>query len=186
MQTQSTSIVKNQYDLILEFARTVVPLNWNVYWSWAAKSYLRNDRHVCNVQLRPDPFRDILKDDLFATSHYLRWCDGVMFTQVYVDTDDYDLEEAILHELAHVAEQRCIMLKEGGFRRKGASICGALYSHANMDDIAANSRPEPAVLTVYKYGDHGELFQRCLSALRSRAKSRGATLDFAELFALPR
>ncbi len=44
--------------------------------------------------------------------HYLRWSDGIMFTQIYLDTDDSDIEETILHELAHIAEHRYIMLKE--------------------------------------------------------------------------
>ena len=183
MQAQSNSVMKNQYDLILEFTRAVVPKNWNVYWNWSWKED-KKVRHVCNIQLQADPYRNILKDDGCSTLHYLRWFDGVTFTQIYIDTNDYDIEETILHELAHVAEQRLIMLKEGGFRHEGASICGTIYSHSSSEEDDAP--PDPAVITAYKYGDHGELFQRCLSAFYSRARKKGVALDFAKLFALPR
>lgn len=112
--------------------------------------------------------------------HYLRWLDGIMFTQIYLDADDYDVEETILHELAHVAEQLYIMLKEGGFRYKEATLCGTLYSHMNTDD---DDKPtKPIVLTAYKYGDHGELYERCLSAFRIRAKRKDVRLDFSQLW----
>jgi hypothetical protein len=176
--------VKNQYDLILEFVQAVVPHNWNVYWSWAAKKELKKDRHTCNIQLQTDPHGGILEGARCNTAHYLRWSDGIMATQIYVDTDDYDTGDRILHELAHVAEQRCIMLKEGGFRHKSASICGAIYSHLNIG--GDNKLPDPAVITSQKYGDHGDLFRRCVRAFHTRAKKKGATLDFAKLFALPR
>jgi hypothetical protein len=109
--------------------------------------------------------------------NFLRWIDGITFTQIYIDTEDYDMEETILHELAHVAEQRYIMLKEGGFRHECASICGTIYSHSSIgrDD----KPPDPVVITAYKYGDHGELFERCLSALHTRARRKVATLDFS-------
>ncbi len=176
MQTLYKSSAKNEFDLILEFVRSVVPRNWNVYWNWSWKDY-RKDRHTCNVQLQADPFRDILQDDCRNTVHYLRWCDGTMFTQIYLDTDDYDIEETILHELAHIAEHRYIMLKEGGFRHDCASICGTVYSHSKDDKL-----PDPVVITANKYGDHGEIFERCLSVFRSRAQKKGATLDFSQLW----
>lgn len=184
MISQSKSTVKNQYDLILEFAQAVVPCNWNVYWIWNTKNELMKDRHTCNIQFQAEPYRNILKDDCSGLSRYVRWSDGIMFTQIYVDSDDYDIGEAILHELAHVAEQRYIMLKEGGFRHEGASICGSLYNHWNTKD--SDRTPDPAVIISYKYGDHGELFERCLSAFHFRAKRKNVTLDFAKLFALPR
>lgn len=180
MQTQSKPVLKNEFDLILEFMRIVVPHNWNVYWSWEAKQELKKDRHTCNIQLQTAPYRDVLRDDYRGMVHYLRWLDGIMFTQIYLDADDYDLEETILHELAHVAEQLYIMLKEGGFRHKEASLCGTLYSHMSTEDD--DRRTKPVVLTAYKYGDHGELFERCLSAFRIRAKRKGARLDFSELW----
>jgi len=183
MKTLSRSVVKNQYDLMLEFARAVVPRNWNVYWSWSWNED-KKVRHTCNIQLVADSYRDILRDDSRGMVRYLRWFDGITLTQIYLDTEDYDTEETILHELAHVAEQRYIMLKEGGFRHEGASICGTIYSHSNPED---NNKPlDPAVITAYKYGDHGELFERCLSAFHARARRKGKTLDFAKLFALPR
>jgi hypothetical protein len=184
MGTLSRSVVRNQYDLTLEFARAVVPRNWNVYWSWEAKQELKKDRHTCNIQLQSDPYRDILKDDCRGVLNYLRWFDSIMFTQIYLDTDDYDMGETILHELAHVAEHRYIMLKEGGFRHEAASICGTVYSHSDTEDDDKLS--DPVVITAYKYGDHGELFERCLSAFHARARRKGKTLDFAKLFALPR
>ena len=178
MKTRSKLVVRNEYDLILEFTRAVVPRNWNVYWNWSWKEDSKA-RHTCNIQLRADPYHDILKDDCRGVVNYLRWIDGITFTQIYIDTEDYDTEEMILHELAHVAEQRYIMLKEGGFRHEGASICGTIYSHSNtgQDD----KPPDPVVITAYKYGDHGELFERCLRAFRIRARRRGATLDFSQL-----
>jgi len=180
MQTQSKSSEKNEYDLILEFARAVVPHNWNVYWSWEAKQELKKNRHTCNIQLQASPYRDILKDDYRGMAHYLRWLDGIIFTQIYLDADDYDLEETILHELAHVAEQLYIMLKEGGFRYKEATLCGTLYSHINTED---DDKPTKlVVLTAYKYGDHGELYGRCLSAFRIRAKRKDVRLDFSQLW----
>jgi hypothetical protein len=180
MQTQSKLEVKNEFDLILEFVRAVVPNNWNVYWSWEAKQRLKKDRHTCNIQLQVDPHRDILKDACCGMVHYLRWSDGIMFTQIYLDTDDYDTEQRLLHELAHVAEQNYIMVKEGAFRHEGASICGTIYSHMNAKDD--RDPPDPAVITSYKYGDHGELFERCLRAFHARAKRKGATLDFSQLW----
>jgi hypothetical protein len=105
-----------------------------------------------------------------------------MFTQIYLDTDFlYYLEEMILHELAHVAEHRYIMLKEGGFRHEHASICGTIYHH-NTYTEDDNIPPEPVVITTDKYGDHGELFERCLSVFRARARRKGATLDFSQLW----
>jgi hypothetical protein len=162
MKTPSRAVAKNQYDLMLEFAQAVVPHNWNVYWSWAWKED-RKVRHTCNIQLMADPYRDILRDDCRGVVNYLRWHDGITFTQIYLDTEHYDTEETILHELAHVAEQRYIMLKEGGFRHEGASICGTIYSHSSTghDD----KPPDPVVITAYKYGDHGELFERYASVL---------------------
>jgi hypothetical protein len=179
MKTQSESVVKNEFDLIFEFVRAVVPSNWNVYWSWAWKED-KKVRHTCNIQVQADPYRDILKDDCRGRLHYFRWFDGVMFTQIYLDTDDYDTEETILHELAHVAEHRYIFLKEGGFRQEHASIFGTIYSHSNTEDD--HKPPAPAVITAHKYGDHGELFERCLSAFRSRAMRKGKTLDFSQLW----
>lgn len=180
MKMQNEFVAKNEYDLILGFVGAVVPANWNAYWSWEASHAMKKDRHTCNIQLQADSYRDILRDDCHGMLHYLRWFDGVMFTQVYLDTDDYDMEEMILHELAHVAEQRYIMLKEGGFRHQSASICGTIYSHSNGE---ADCKPsEPVVLTAYKYGHHGALFERCLNAFHSRAKRRGATLDFTHLW----
>lgn len=184
MITQGKSMVKNQYDLILEFAQAVVPHNWNVYWNWNAKNELKKGRHICNIQFQAEYYRNILKDDCCSLSRYVRWFDGIMFTQIYLDSDDYDIGEAILHKLAHVAEQRYIMLKEGGFRHEGASICSTIYGHWNTKD--GYRPPGPAVITSYKYGDHGELFERCLSAFHSRARRKNVTLDFAGLFALPR
>jgi hypothetical protein len=73
MQTQTKQVVKNQYDLLLEFAQIVVPFNWNVYWGWAAKQELKKDRHTCNIQVRADRYRNILKDDCCCMAHYLRW-----------------------------------------------------------------------------------------------------------------
>jgi hypothetical protein len=174
MKTLSRSEVKNEFDLILEFARAVVPRNWNVYWNWAWKEDSKV-RHTCNIQLQADPYRDILQDDCHGVVNYLRWFDGITFTQIYIDT-----EETILHKLAHVAEQRYIMLKEGGFRHECASICGTIYSHSSTrhDD----KLPDPVVITAYKYGDHGELFEGCLSAFHTRAKRKGATLDFSQLW----
>jgi hypothetical protein len=184
MKTQSKSVVRNQYDLMLDFARAVAPRNWNVYWSWEAKQELKKDRHTCNIQVQADPYRNILKGDRCSMAHYLRWFDGIMLTQIYLDTDDYDIEETILHQLAHVAEQCYIMLKEGGFRHEAASICGTVYSHSKTKED--DKPPDPAVITARKYGDHGELFQRCLNAFHARARRKGVTLDFVELFALPR
>ena len=127
MKTRSKLVVRNEYDLILEFTRAVVPRNWNVYWNWSWKEDSKA-RHTCNIQLRADPYHDILKDDCRGVVNYLRWIDGITFTQIYIDTEDYDTEEMILHELAHVAEQRYIMLKEGGFGRRGAPQYAAQYT----------------------------------------------------------
>lgn len=176
MQTLSKSSTKSEFDLILDFVRAVVPRNWNVYWSWSWKDN-KKDPHTCNIQFQADPYRDILQDDSRTMVHYLRWSDGIMFTQIYLDTDDSDIEETILHELAHIAEHRYIMLKEGGYRHSSASICGSVYSHSNDD-----KSPAPVVMTANKYGDHGALFKRCLSAFRSRSRKKGAALDFCQLW----
>ncbi|MBP8745981.1 MAG: hypothetical protein KBH86_12765, partial [Syntrophorhabdus sp.] len=127
METRTNSVVKNEYDQILEFARAVVPHNWNVYWSWSWKE-AKKIRHTCNIQLHDDPFRDILEDGHLAMVHNMRWSDGIMFSDIYLDTYRfYSMEETILHELAHVAEQRYIMLKDGSFREKDTTISGAFY-----------------------------------------------------------
>ena len=118
MKTLSSSVVRNDTDLILEFTRVVVPRNWNVYWNWSWKED-KKVRHTCNIQLQADPYRDILKDDCRGVVNYLRWIDGITFTQIYIDTEDYDTEETILHELSHVAEQRYIMLKGGRIQARG-------------------------------------------------------------------
>ena len=104
-----------------------------------------------------------------------------MFTQIYLDTDSYyELKETILHELAHVAEHRYAMLKKGSFRREHTAICGAKCSRSNIKDYGKGSEPIPA--TTSRYGEHGKLFDRCLAAFHSRAKRKGATLDFSKLW----
>lgn len=183
MQTRSKSAVKNEYDQILEFARAVVPNNWNVYWSWSWKEQKRI-RHTCNIQLHDDPYCDILEDGHLAMVHNIRWFDGVMFADIYLDTYRfYTMEETVLHELAHMAEQRYIMLKDGGFRQKNAAVCGAFYRHSNTKKADKSQCVFPFT-DIYE--DHGELFERCLSAFHRRAKKKGKTLDLAKLFALPR
>jgi len=183
MQTHRNAVVKNEYDLILEFARAVVPSNWNIYWNWSKKE-MKKGRHTCNIQLRADPNHNDLEDDHLAMVHNLSWLDGVMFTEIYLDTYRfYAMEETILHELAHVAEQRYIMLKEGGFRQENASIYGKFCRRSDGKKAGKSHVVFPF---IDKYEDHGELFERCLSAFHSRAKRKGKTLDLAKLFALPR
>lgn len=183
MQAQSRSVVKNEYDLILEFTRAVVPSNWNVYWKWSKKE-LKKNRCTCNIQLRADLNQNDLEENHLAMVHNLRWLDGVMFTEIYLDTYRfYAMEETILHELAHVAEQRYTMFKEGSFRQENASIYGKFCRHADGKKVEKSHLVFPF---NYKYEDHGELFERCLSTFHSRAKRKGKTLDLAKLFALPR
>lgn len=183
MKTRNAPVVKNEYDQILEFARAVVPKNWNIYWSWSWKEQ-KKVRHACNIKLHDDPYCDILENGNLAMVHNMRWIDGVMFADIYLDTFRfYAMEETILHELAHIAEQRYIMLKDGGFRRKNTTICGAFYRHAEVKKGEKSKRTLPF---LDKCEDHGELFERCLSAFHLRTKKRGETLDLAKLFALPR
>lgn len=183
METRTNSVVKNEYDQILEFARAVVPHNWNVYWSWSWKE-AKKIRHTCNIQLHDDPFRDILEDGHLAMVHNMRWSDGIMFSDIYLDTYRfYSMEETILHELAHVAEQRYIMLKDGSFREKDTTISGAFYRYSNTKKAGKSQQVFPFTGICE---DHGELFERCLSAFRRRAKRKGKSLDLAKLFALPR
>jgi|GEM_PF-1435428 len=183
MQTQGASVVKNEYDQILDFARALVPKNWNIYWSWTWKEQ-KKVRHTCNIQLHDDPYCDILEDGHLAMVHNIRWTDGVMFADIYLDTYRfYAMEETILHELAHIAEQRYIMLKDGGFRQTNTKICGAFYRHGESKKGDTSKRNFPFI-DIYE--DHGELFKRCLGAFRRRAKKKGKTLDLANLFALPR
>jgi len=183
MKTRSTPVVKNEYDQILQFARDVVPKNWNIYWSWSRKEQ-KKVRHTCNIKLHDDPYCDILEDGHLAMVHNMRWIDGVMFADIYLDTFRfYTMEETILHELAHIAEQRYIMLKDGGLKRKNTTICGAFYRHA---DAKKSEKAKRSLPFINKYEDHGELFGRCLNAFHLRTKKRGKTLDLAKLFALPR
>jgi len=183
MQTRGVSVVKNEYDQILDFARAVVPKNWNIYWSWSWKEQQRI-RHTCNIQLHDDPYCDILEDGHRAVVHTIRWIDGVMFADIYLDTYRfYAMEETVLHELAHIAQQRYIMAKDNGFRQKNTKVCGAFYRHAESKKSDPWKRTFPF---IGKYEDHGELFQRCLGAFHRRAKKKGKSLDLAKLFALPR
>jgi hypothetical protein len=173
LKTRRRSVRKNEFDAILEFAQDVVPRNWNIYWSWTAER-LKRDRHTCNIELKADPYHDDMKDDCVGMLHDLRWFKGFVFTEIYLDTDHYDMEETILHELAHVAEHRYIILREGGFRQDHASICGTIYSHFSSKED--ETLPDPVLITVEKYGDHGDLFKRCLNAFHSRASRKGSNL----------
>ena len=120
MITQGKSMVKNQYDLILEFAQAVVPHNWNVYWNWNAKNELKKGRHTCNIQFQAESYRNILKDDCCSLSRYVRWFDGIMFTQIYLDSDDYDIGEAILHKLGGSRGRTTLHYVKGGrFQARG-------------------------------------------------------------------
>lgn len=181
MKARQKAVPKNKYNLILDFTQAVVPRNWNVYWSWTAEHESKRDTHTCNIQLKADPDHIFMKDDSLGIINELHWTDGCMFTKISLDTDSYyDLKEVILHELAHVAEHRYTMRKKVGSRRQCTSLCRIIRSHSSTQ--YPPTPPGTGSIRTRRYDDHGELFERCLTAFHSRAQRIGTSLDFSRVW----